>query len=128
MMTAGQYDARLAQLESETADIAMAADIRGPLLRVLRQTMANYDDIDPAILGLEPERVGELARLLEGGARVRLSHLDMFDLERLSLCAENYHDVLGGEKALSADESGLAALTRAVAALRRDTFGTGGAS
>lgn len=124
MMTAEQYDARLAQLKSQTADIAMTADVLAPLLRVVRQTIANYDDIDPSILGLEEERVEELAQLLES-ANLHLSHLDLFDLERLSLCAEGYYDILGGAKALMMDESGLAALTRAVAAIRRKTFGTG---
>lgn len=129
MITEEQYTARLARLKNEITDLSLPADLHGKVLRVLGQTLRHFEDIDPYILGIEDTRLEELLQLLnenDGTASdrvmLRLSHLDIFDLERVLLCAEGYHRELGGAQDLKMDADELSALTRKIAEYRRTAF------
>jgi hypothetical protein len=127
-----QYNKRLEDLRGQTADIAFAPDVYGQLRRLLTAVEKNLDVIDPYIIDLDGARLAALLTSLAPADSApenpqdlimrRLSHLDMFDIERIALTAEGYYAELGGADALGMSPPGLTALTETLGHMRKSCF------
>ncbi|MBI1216830.1 MAG: hypothetical protein GC185_13585 [Alphaproteobacteria bacterium] len=125
-----QLEKRMQTLRAQKADIAFAPDVYAQLRRLLAAVHKHFEQIDPYVLDLEPERLDALVKALSpldrptDVAMRRLSHLDMFDLERLALTSEGYFAELGGAEALGMSPPELTALTETLGHLRKSCFAT----
>lgn len=124
-----KYQSRILQLKNQANDLRLPDEIYEKIFRVIDMTLQNYSDIDPYILDLEESRLEEIKNLVQHplsntseGVMLRLSHLDIFDLEKIILCAEGYYKELGGDQALHMSPSDLASLTEKIAVYRKKAF------
>jgi len=127
-MTGEQNTKRLKELQAQTADISFSPDVYGRLRSLLRAALKHFETLDPYILDLDTARLEALLQALPPVERAgdvamrRLSHLDMFDLERLSLASEDYFDDLGGADVLDMEPPQLTALTETLGHMRTSCF------
>lgn len=129
MVNEEQYQARIAKLKSEVTDLRLPKDTYEKISLVVRQTLSKIEDIDQYILGIEDARLKEIEGMLKKpandgseGIMLHLSHLDIFDLEKIALCAEGYYEELGGSNVLKMSANDLAALTEKISAYRKIAF------
>jgi hypothetical protein len=126
-MTDEQYKARIAFLKGQVADVRLPRDVYDRITWLVQGMLQNFDDIDPAIFDLEKERVREIGNALSaapcaGDYNVRLSLLDMFDLESISLLAERDISPFAGAQECNWTGKDMAAMTAALEAIRKHHF------
>lgn len=127
-----QYQLRMHALRERMADLWLPKDVFANIERITRSAHENYLEIDPSILQLDITRLSELNDLLathqddkKDGINLRLSNLDMFDLEKLSLYAEEFYGDLGGEEQLGMTPPDITALSEKLGKYRETTFPAG---
>ena len=127
-----QYQLRMHALRERMADLWLPKDVFASIERITRSAHENYLEVDPSILQLDITRLSELNDLLathqddkKDGINLRLSNLDMFDLEKLSLYAEEFYGDLGGEEQLGMTPPDITALSEKLGKYRETTFPAG---
>ncbi len=125
-MTEEQYQARIAFLKGQVAEVAFPRDVYDKITWLVGQAAAHFGDIDPVMFDIEEDRVKSINAALNAAAqaRVTLSLLDMFDLERLSLLAERDISAFTGGKPSPWNKKEAIALTAALETLRKTFFPT----
>ncbi len=123
-MTEEQYQARIAFLKGQVAKVAFPRDVFDKIKWLVGQAATHFDDIDPVMFDLAEDRVKSIHAALNAAAeaRVTLSLLDMFDLERLSLVAERDISAFTGGKPAPWNKQEIVALTAALETLRKTFF------
>ncbi len=127
-----QYQLRMHALRERVADLWLPNDVFEKLSKITRSAHENYPELDPSILQLDITRLGELNALLAtsqadkmDGVNLRLSNLDMFDLEKLSLYAEEFYGDLGGADQLGMTPPDITALSEKLGRYRETAFPAG---
>ncbi len=127
-----QYQLRMHALRERVADLWLPKDVFTKLESITRSAHENFEEVDPSILQLDIARLGELNDLLsthqddkKDGINLRLSNLDMFDLEKLSLYAEEFYGDLGGAEQLGMTPPDITALSEKLGKYRETTFPAG---
>ena len=127
-LTDEQYQARIAYLRSQVAAVQLPRDVYDQISWLVRGMLRHYDDIDPVIFDLEDARVAEIEATLSNPAftgddrDVRLSLLDMFDLQNIVLLAERDLRPFAGDQPCSWTKGDMTALTAALDGIRKRDF------
>lgn len=119
-LTDAEYQARIAELKSRTAEIQLEPELRSKLHRIITATFENYDELDPYILDMDKETIDQHAKLLASpDEAIHVSQNDMFDIEKICLCAERWVEDLGDINMTSAE---IGAIAKKVITFRKQIF------
>jgi hypothetical protein len=127
-MTDEQYKARIAFLKSQVADVLLPRAVYDKISWLVQGMIQHFEDIDPAIFDLEEARVREIGAALSkpisvnGDQKVKLSLLDLFDMENISLLAERDLKPFAGAAKCDWKEEDAEALTGALEKIRKTSF------
>jgi hypothetical protein len=111
------YAKRLAELDARKADVWLPGDVLVNIKTLVSGAQQNYDEVDPSILLITPERIGRLSKILataknpSAGATLELSELDLIELRQLSYYAEQFHADFGTPEQLGMAVKDIPALT-----------------
>lgn len=128
------HNKRLAVLAGTTAEVSFGKDFYAKVLRMVSLWLEKFDALDQGLLDIPQQEITLLENTLkqaiiaEGWARLSLTHLAFFQLEKISLCAEAEFDTLGGKKALDMTLQELTHLTIEIGNARKKTFAATGTS
>jgi len=124
-----QYLLRRKALQARDGDVWLPQDVFAQLQRVTRSARKYYAEVDPSILQLDEPRIHALNDLMDnaqddkaGGWNLHVTNLDLFDLEKLCLYAEEFFADLGGAETLGMTPPDITALTEKLGKYRDATF------
>jgi hypothetical protein len=123
-----QYQARIAYLKSQVAAVQLPRKVYDQVRWLVRGMLRHYDDIDPVIFDLEGARIEEIEAALSNPAykgedrEVRLSLLDLFDLQNIGLLAERDLLPFAGAEPCNWTKEDMAALTAALDGIQKRDF------
>jgi len=127
-MKTHEAEDRTRQLKSEFVTITFDSADYDKIVRLMRLAREHVDDFDQTLYEPDAQRLDALNKLLaaplskNNAVTLKLSHLDLFDLESTSHMAEGFPENFGGEAALKMHFKNLAALTDMLEAYRKKAF------